>query len=285
MVVATAIALLALDAAGFGPIRSLRRTVVTVGEPVGLALAVVASPVVGAWHGAVHYDDVLEENRQLRHRNAELAGRLAAQPDTAAELASVLAATEIDFLGDVERVTARVVADRRTPIERTIEIDKGADHGIGEGMPVVTGLGLVGAVELVTDRRSVIRLITDVEAAIGIRSTGGLGVARGAGIGVLEVTATPELSAAIGAGDVTDGARLLTSGVDRSLYPAGIPVGTLQADPGSRTRVDGGIAATDEDGAPIPAGPTRTPVLQLRPLADLDRLGYVTVLLTSAVGP
>lgn len=283
LVVATALTLLALDAAGFGPIASLRRTVVSVGQPVGVVLEVAVSPVTGAWHGAVHFDDVVAENHRLRRRVAELEGRLHGIPDIEAELRAVLEATEIEYLGDVDRVSARVVADRRTAMERIVEIDKGEDAGIGRGMPVVTGSGLVGTVELTTGGRSLIRLITDVEVAVGVRSDNGLGLAIGRPDGRLRLQPAPELAESIRLG-VIDGQRFVTSGVDRSVFPAGIPVGTLAVRPGS-TRPSPAGPGRSVDGEVVD-GEAAAPVdeieldrLELIPLADLDRLGYLTVLL------
>lgn len=331
LVVATALSLMVLDAAGFAPISGLRRTAVSASAPIGRLLAVAAAPVTGIWHGAVHFDELEAENRELRRRNAELAGALAGQPDAQAELAAVLEATEISFLGDVERVTARVVSDRRSDLERLVEIDKGQEHGISEGMPVATGTGLVGVVQVAAADRSVIRLLTDVEMAVGVRSRHGLAVAVGDGDGPLRFTASPELAEEIRRGAVADGARFVTSGVDRSIYPSGIPVGSLvivsDADDhngGSDDRASGNRAPEgQEDGdGPSPAGPevaiagataagpgidtfdgedaggdnsgalSQGPLqpdldldrveLRLEPLAALDRLGYVTVLLVAS---
>ncbi len=315
LVVVTALSLMVLDAAGFAPISAVRRTTVSASAPIGRLLAVAVAPLTGIWHGAVHFDELQAENRELRRRNAELAGALAGQPDAEAELAALLEATEISFLGDVERVTARVVTDRRSDIERLVEIDKGSEHGIAEGMPVATGTGLVGVVQVVAADRSVIRLLTDVEMAVGVRHRHGLGLAAGDGDGPLHFTASPELAEAIAQGRVADGARFVTSGVDRSIYPSGIPVGSLviinnDDGPQGGEPPDGG--SVDDDDVPSPAGPevaiagaTATPSpdpaadgssnpnpsqgldldqveLRLEPLAALDRLGYVTVLLVEA---
>jgi cell shape-determining protein MreC len=329
LVIVTALSLMVLDAAGFAPISGARRTAVSASAPIGRLLAVAVAPLTGIWHGAVHYDEVEAENRELRRRNAELAGALAGQPDAQAELAALLEATEISFLGDVERVTARVVTDRRSDIERLVEIDKGEEHGIAEGMPVATGTGLVGVVQVVAADRSVIRLLTDVEMAVGVRNRHGLGLAAGDGDGPLHFTASPELADAIRAGAVIEGARFVTSGVDRSIYPSGIPVGSLVIVDDNAGDGDGDTTndnTSDDDDDPSPAGPgvaiagaTAAPVspdsaeasgapgstdnrlrpggassdgsaaeigvdldqveLRLEPLAALDRLGYVTVLL------
>ncbi len=251
LVIVTGLTLLALDASGFGPIAGLRRTVLVAGGPVRSTLGAATGPVVAAWNGAVHYDEVVDENARLRHRLAEAEGRLAAQPDLQAELRSLTEAVGIAYLGDVDRVTARVVADRRTGLERIVELDRGRDDGITVGMPVVTGTGLVGVVNEVIDGRSVVRLLTDGETAVGVRSRHGVGLVVGRPDGTLELRPGPDLADAIERGQIGAGDRLVTSGLERSRFPAGLPVARIS-----------------------PAGPPT-----VDPEADLELLGYLTVLL------
>lgn len=285
LIVASAVAFLALDAAGFGPIVATRQTVLSVGQPIRVVLSAAVSPIGGAWNGTVHYDEVAEENGQLRQRVAELEGRLAGQADLESDLQALLEATEIDYLGDTERVTARVVADRRSAIERIVELDKGTDDGIARGMPVVTGSGLVGTIELVTGDRAVVRLMTDGDVSVGVRSDNGLGLAVGRRGSTMGLLATPELAEAIRLGAVVDGERFVTSGIDRSLYPAGIPVGVL--------KIATGEPAGESDGEPEPPSPAGPVLAQgqlsyetldtfevtLQPLAEIEKLSYLTVLL------
>jgi rod shape-determining protein MreC len=259
----TATMFVVLDLVGFGPIVTIRRTALAVGQPIGSVAEAALSPISGAWHGTVHYDDVVEENAELRRRVAELEGAIAGSGDAESELRNLLDATEIPYLGDVERVTARVMSDRHTTLERIVEIDKGGRHGVEPGMPVVTGRGLVGVVRLVVGDRSTIRLLTDVDSAVGVRSDHGLGLAAGAGGGGLVgsgsggsgsrlvLTASEDLAAAVAAEAIGNNHRFVTSGVEGSLFPPGIPVGSLVID--------------DR--------------LTLEPLADLDQLAFVTVLL------
>ena len=269
---ATALALLVLDLAGFGPIVTVRRWTLSMSRPVTAIVGVAVAPANEAWHGAVHFDDVAEENNRLRRRVAELEGTVAGRAEVEADLQALLAATDIDYLGDVERVTARVISDRHTDLERIVEIDKGSRSGIAAGMPVVTGTGLVGRTEIVTGDRSMIRLITDVGMAVGVRSRHGLGLATGDRAAELRLEVTPELAEAIRLGAVVDGERFVTSGVDRSVYPAGIPVGTLLVP----TSGHGLGPPSGHDGQPgEPSGAD----LALLPLASFDRLGYLTVLL------
>lgn len=288
---ATAVALMVLDAAGFAPISGARRAAVSAGAPIGRLLAAAVAPATNLWAGAVHVDELEAENRELRRRNAELAGALAGRPDVEAELAELLTATEIPFVGNVERVTARVAADRRSDVERVVEIDKGSTVGIDRGMPVVTGNGLVGVVQLVTADRSVIRLLTDVELAVGVRSRDGLGLVEGDGGGRLRFTPSPALSQSLAEslaqGTPVEGVRFVTSGVDRSVFPAGIPVGSLAVDrpPQDRPPSPAGPRLPAESGDNLDPPDTDETVnpgsmtFWLDPFADLDRLGFVTVLL------
>lgn len=251
LVLVTGFTLLALDAIGFGPIDGLRRSVLTAGAPVRSVAVTAVSPFTAVWNGAFDYDDVVEENRLLRQRLADAEGALAAHPDLAAELAALSEAVDVFHIGQVERVTARVVADRHTGLERIVELDKGTDDGVARGMPVVTGSGLVGLVAEAVPGRSIIRLLTDPEIAVGVRSRHGLGLVVGRGGSELELQPGPELAAAIERGQVTEGHRLVTSGLERSHLPAGIPVATL--------------------------GPEGE--LVVRPAAEIGVLGYLTILL------
>ncbi len=245
----TALTLLALDASGFGPIGAVRRAVLSIGGPVGALIDGASAPLAGAWNGAVHYDDVVAENHELRRRLAEAEGRLAAQPDLRAQLRDLAAAVDVQGVDDIDRVTARVVADRRGRIERIVELDKGTDHGLVPGMPVVTGAGLVGVVEEAVAERAAVRLLTDGEVAVGVRGEHGIGLIVGQPDGTIELEPGPDLARAIEDGLVGPGDTLVTSGVARSRFPAGLPVARLAA--------DGTVRAA----------------------ADLDALGYLTVLL------
>lgn len=241
-----------IDARGFGPVQNVRRAAFSLTQPLSDGLGWLISPITGAWNGAVHYDDLEEENALLRQRLAELEGRVEQLPDDQLELEQLLLATELDFVGDVPRVTARVISDRRTGLERIVELDRGSADGIEEDMPVVTGEGLVGRVVMVTGNRTIIRLITDPRLSVGVisRQTGGLGVTSGAGDGQSIVVDIEAASLdVVSSGDVFE-----TSGFDRSRYPGGIPVGRVVVD-------------EDRD------------VRTIEVAADLDRLAYLTILL------
>ncbi len=248
----TAVALMTLDSRQFGPFQSARRYMLTVSQPLRDGVAWAAGPAVDAWNGAVHYDTLRTENDELRSRVADLEGQVDRLPDAEVELQDLLLATDLPFVEDIPRVTGRVVADRRTGLERIVEIDRGSDDGITEGMPVVTGRGLAGRVMMVTGDRSAIRLITDPRFSVGVTDpvTGAFGLAAGSGSGRPLVVDLAEASLDL----AQTGDRFRTSGFDRSRYPGGIPVGSMVVD-------------IERD--------RRT----LKPFVDLNRMTFLTVLL------
>src|SRR5690606_25181460 len=101
----------------------------------------------------------------------------------------------------------------------TITIDKGADHGIEEGMAVVTGAGFVGRVERVTANRAVVLLLDDARMVVSGRLATNQDLGRVEGRGP-QRTPVIELLADV---DVAEGEIVQTSGLEGSLYPPGIP--------------------------------------------------------------
>src|SRR3546814_13507955 len=74
---------------------------------------------------------------------------------------------DIDWVGDVPTTAARVVAGAPSNFSHTVEIDKGTDDGVREGMPVITGAGLAGKVVQARGGRPTVQLITDPASTNG----------------------------------------------------------------------------------------------------------------------
>lgn len=286
LLVLTAVSLMTLDGRDVGPVGTMRSAAMAVLSPFRSAAEWVFSPVANVWNGITGYDELEDENAELRRRVAELEGDATEEQIAGSILARFLADAEISFTQDVERVTARVVAGPPSSFEATVTIDKGSDDGIRENMPVVTGAGLVGRVERVTSSESVVVLITDSRMRVGARlvSTGEVGRVEGRGVErspVLEVSAGTELS---------EGEILHTSGLAGSLYPPDIPVGRVlevgDAEAAAGEDDEGEIdeddptATTTGGGSVIPGLDPITPVrVEIEPAARLDRLSFLTVLL------
>ena len=263
LLILTAITLLTLDFRGYGPLETAQSRVRDLLEPVVSAVDVVLGPVAEVWTVMFSYNDLRSENEQLRAeveslRSADL--RAAAREDT---LDRLLEATGVTYVDDVEQITASILRDSVGNFDDDIvSIDVGHRDGVAPGMAVVTAAGLVGRVETVDTARSTVTMISNPNLVIGVRliDTGDVGLGHGmAGDPTRFVVDTglrwPET------GDLSElpaiGSAVVTAAGSR--YPANIPVGR--------------VAAVE----PAEAGLVQWVTVDLA--ADVDDLGYVTVLL------
>lgn len=255
LLVLTSITLLTLDFRGAGALSGLKGVVREVLTPLqGLATA-VTRPIGNIGQGVLHYGDLEAENAQLRAQLDEARGDKAQAEDSLRESRALLDLQDLDFAGDIPDVPARVISGTPSNFELSVVIDRGTDHGIAENMPVVAGAGLVGRVSEVSRNRSVVRLLTDLTFSVGVRfsGTGEVGVATGRGrrdpMRVDLVAATT----AVGQEEL-----VVTSGLQQSAFPAGVPVG--------RVASAKSVAGEDEKRVTV------------KPLVDLRRLAFVKVL-------
>ena len=255
LLILTSITLLTLDFRGFQPLDSVRSAVLDAFEPVGDFASDTFEPVGDAWNGAFGYDDVRQENEALRQRVDELEGQITSGDVAKQSLQQLLEQVDIPFVGDIPTVGARVVSGAVANFDETIEIDKGENAGIREGMAVVTGRGMVGRVVTTSDDRAVIQLLSSgrFSVAFSIVGTNVLGDATGVGEGT-RLRATTDVDRPVMPGQI-----LVTSGLERARYPQGLPIGTVvdvRSDEGS----------LDQE-------------LEVQMLADLSDLTFVSIVL------
>lgn len=255
LLILTAVTLLTLDARGFAPVDVARERTLSALSPVDSASSAVFDPVGDLWNGVWRYGDLDEENARLQARIDELEGQQSMGEISEQALRDFLNEADIAWVSDTETEIAKVVSGPVTNFDHTVTISKGSSQGISEGMAVVTGRGLVGRTIRVSEDRSVVQLITDPQVTMGVRlRSGEVGTATGQGSGEplhmvgVEQTAT-----------VVDGELVYTATFDRGLFPGDIPVGR--------------VARVDDN----PGDPSKS--LMVEPLARLDDLSYVTVLL------
>jgi rod shape-determining protein MreC len=256
LLVLTSVTLLTLDFRDFGPLQSVRDGIAGALEPVSDTAGGAIEPFDDAWNGAWNYGELEEENLRLKERIDELEGQAERGEIAEQALRDLTGELDIPWAGDREKATARVVSGPIGNFDHTVEIDKGSGAGIKAGMAVTTSRGLIGRVVRVTGGRSVVQLITDPAVSLGIRlvDTGAIGVATGEGDGRPLVAENIDKDT-----PVEDGALVATSGLARSLFPDGIPVGRVVA-----------VQDNTDDTAQT---------VRIEPLADLDDLGFVTVVL------
>lgn len=256
LLVLTSITVLTLDFRGSGAVDSVRGAAATAFGPLRDAGSWVGGPVADAWNGVLGYGDLESENERLRERIQELEGRDAQAEDVLRQMDEIAELDDVARWTDVPTVVARVTGGSLSNFQHTVELDKGSDDGLAEGMPVVTGSGLVGHLTQVTASRSVVRLITDPGWEFGVRfaRSGEIGVAHGNGDGEpLVVDQGVELTV-----DVNRNETVTTSGYGDSIFPPDLPVGRV-------AELDTAADQLSQD-------------LEVELLADLGRLSYVRVL-------
>lgn len=117
-------------------------------------------------------------------------------------------------------VLAEVSYEARDRFARKVVINKGTQHGLRAGQPVIDDVGVVGQVTRAIPLASEVTLITDKDHSIAVQvlRNGLRGVVfGGADAGMLELRFM-----AVNA-DIVNGDQLVTSGLD-GVYPAGLPV-------------------------------------------------------------
>lgn len=203
----------------------LREGVATVLYPVQRTLLV---PLELTELGAQYIGEIehlRSENAQLRRIETVNAGTLLQTEQLAAEnrqLRQLLAMRERTVL---RSTVAEVLYDARDAFSRRLVLDKGTQHGIVAGQPVIDADGVIGQITRVYPLSSEATLATDHDSTIPVelRRTGERSVAYGGSIpGTVELRYL-RTNADVRAGDV-----LVTSGLD-GVFPAGLPVGTVRS--------------------------------------------------------
>lgn len=232
----------------FGPVRTLG--------------AKVTSPFGDFFNGITRYRDVKKENADLRRRLAAAEGKAAQAADAVRERSELLRLSGFPNPDAIDGVDARVLGGALSNLEYTLEIDRGTSDGVKADMPVVNGAGLVGRVRSASAHRATILLITDPASSVGVRlsTSGDVGLAQGQGPGRVLPVRGIELSTKVAKGEV-----LVTSGLQGSVFPSGIPVGRVRAVASART---GEVQRR----------------LTMEPVADLAQLTFVKVLLWTGTG-
>src|SRR6266850_2924880 len=167
---------------------------------------------------------------QLREENSELRSKLLGASQAAQRFEAAQAETQQlrRLIGAAERLPlkslpAEILYNGRDPYSRKVVIDKGSQHGVRPGAPVVDEAGVLGQVTRVHALAAEVTLLTDKDQAIPVQvvRNGLRAVAFGAGTsGMLELRFMAANA------EIQNGDRLVTSGIDGT-YPPGIPVATV----------------------------------------------------------
>lgn len=216
------LALLVLDAR-FRYAEGLRQVLTLAAQPLQ-DLAALPGAVAGRIAG------YFSSQAQLREENTTLRRRLVEASQSVQRLEAALADTEqlrrlagVAELRRTQGVPAEILYNARDPYARKVIIDRGAQHGVRAGAPVVDEIGVVGQVTRAHAGASEVTLLTDKDQAIPVQvvRNGLRAVAFGSGASGLLELRFMAANAEIEAGD-----RLVTSGLD-GVYPPGLQVATV----------------------------------------------------------
>jgi rod shape-determining protein MreC len=235
-------------------IGSVRNGAGDVVEPVQRGFAAVLHPIGNLFAGMAGYGGALGENQRLQLEVGQLHRQLIEAEQAQGQLDQLLSQQHLPFADGIPEVLGQVISSPSSNFDVTVEIDRGTSNGVGVGMPVVSGVGLVGSVISAGQHTAVVQSLTDPRSDVGVRfGTGNVAVAQGQGEGnPLQLQYVSETSV------TTRGAPVVTSGLNVAAYPSGIPVGTV-----SSVRHTGG---------------SLTSQVLVNPLVNLSVLQYVAVL-------
>lgn len=252
LLVLTAFTLTTLDyRAGEGsPLDGVRRAASTVLGPAERALGSAARGVGDAAE-RVTGGGSTDEQRRLEEENARLRAQLLTSDGLQRQVDELNALLQLKDLGTYTVVPAKVTSvGSALGFARTVTIDAGSEDGVRSGQTVVSGAGLVGRTTQVSRWTSVVLLLVDAGFSVGARLTreGTIGIARGAGTGLLSYQQ-------VEGGRVQVDDALVTSG--SSTFVPGVPVGRV-------VRV-------------APSRGSAVPTAEVEPFVDVEALDLVGV--------
>jgi rod shape-determining protein MreC len=248
-----------------GVLHGAQRIGLTVVMPFEVAGERVSRPFRDAWAYTSDLFDAKSENEKLRAQVEALRQELIQEETAAREnqrLRALLAYIDgPTFPRGYTGVTTRVVARPPSPYNQEVLVAAGSSSGIRVNDPVVTEDGLVGLITNVTSNGAQVTLLSDQSSAVSavVLESGAAGIIRhgpsDASALTLDRVGKDEL---VSPGDlvITAGWR---SGRLESLYPRGIPIGTVKS-----------VGQQDVD---------LYKRIQVAPLVDFDSLGEVIVLI------
>ena len=220
------VTLISLDARGYEPLANLRKASTAILQPFRNIASTVFDPIGDAWKSLSEGDSLEKENALLRGQLSELLDYRVTTEGAVEELKALRTQLDLENLGGQETIVAEITASSVSNFDPyIIEIGKGTQNGIKDGMAVVSVGGLIGRIEDPGLRSSRVRLITDPNVSIGVLAVGTneVGILSGGGINQpLYVLNGIPVSA-----DIEIGSIMVTSGSERSPYPGGFAVGTI----------------------------------------------------------
>lgn len=230
VLVVASLALITVDfrSDGDGPLTKLGNAVASVFGPVQETLSSVTRPIGNFFSGFGQVGSLKTQVRRLQEELSLLRQDEGRVLDILTENDRLRALLEIKEQRGLKTRAAAVIARDASNFQYSIVIDLGAADGIKKDMPVVGGEGLVGRIASVTKSTSTVLLIIDPgsEVASRVAESGEVGSLEGGGRRDLRMMLLNP-NATVTAGDTVVTASYKPTRGRGSVFPEGIPVGTI----------------------------------------------------------
>ena len=192
--------------------------------PMQTALSRLNRSVMSLFSSVANIGSLQKENEQLKEQVLALKQKLYEMAEYERE--NIWLREALDFKENEEHsiLVSEVIGRSPNNLLSTVTINHGRNHGVCQGMAVMTGLGIVGTVHTVSARTATIILCTDSRSAIGamVQDTGDLVLVEGDPSYSGFLLAKPlSKDAELKVGDV-----LVTSGLSQ-YFPKGMPIGRV----------------------------------------------------------
>jgi len=218
---------------------------------------VVSAPIDGVRAFYSEYIDLLgvrAENRRLRRRITEIESENLQFREALVSSGHLARVASMRDEIEIPMLPAEVVGLDVAPWFRSVLVDRGTQHGVQPGHPVITHEGVVGVVTATSQHAAKTMLLLDRQSAVDalVQRSRARGVVRGVGRDRLE------FEFVVRTADVAIGDEVVTSGLG-GIYPKGLQLGRV---------------AELRD-----AGGRLTRIAVIEPSVDLGRLEQVFVML------
>jgi len=223
--------LLALDAR-YSALTGLRSGLNALIHPAQMALAMPLDWMSGVGRFFVAHGELVAENARLKRQRELLNAGMRDRTALVAENSQLRAMMSLPQRPGFVMHPGEIIESAMDPFARKVIINRGTEHGIAAGWPVVDANGLVGQVTRVFPLSAEVTLLTDRSQGAPVQNMrNGLRViVSGQGSDNLLEVRFLDMHADLQVGDL-----LYTSGID-GIYPAGVPVArVLKTEPPRHT--------------------------------------------------
>ncbi len=178
------------------------------------------------------YQRLTEQNQELRSELRQMQAWKEAALQLEQENARLLDLNKVRLDPRLTFITGVVLADSGSPFRQSVLLNIGARDGLLDGWATMDGIGLVGRISGVAKNTARVILLTDASSRIPatIQPSGQRAIVAG------DNSAAPPIDFLENPDLVRPGDRVISSG-DGGVFPAGLLIGQVAADPGGRLRV------------------------------------------------